>query len=82
MKSINRGEWGRERYIRRGRNERKVTKLKGRRAREIGENCAKMLDISEPKKDLREEAKKKRNGSYAATGGGKFESPLPPPSPN
>ena len=63
MKSINRGEWGRERYIRRGRNERKVTKLKGRRAREIGENYAKMLDISVPKKGLREEAKKKRNGS-------------------
>ena len=59
-----------------------MTKLKGRRAREIGENYAKMLDISEPKKGLREEAKKKRNGSQEATRGGKFESPLPPPSPN
>ena len=40
-----------------------MTKLKGRRAREIGENYAKMLDISEPKKGLSEEAKEKRNGS-------------------
>ena len=55
-----------------------MTKLKGRGATEIGENYAKMLDISEPKKGLREEAKKKRNGSWAATGGGKFESPCHP----
>ena len=41
-----------------------MTKLKGRGAREIGENYAKMFDISEPKKGLREEAKKKRNGSW------------------
>ena len=49
-----------------GRNQRKVTKLKERGGGEKGKNYAKMLDISEPKKGEREEAK------ITGTGAGKL----------